>query len=161
KPCRAWAVTRRRSPPGTGPWNSSSSVGVIGLGSAEPRAWPARAITPAPWPKPMRRLNPGRSHPANAPTAWPVCSPSPPPPLGPDPNRGAAARAARAEGLAARAVTLLSQAHAAWFFNDSNQVAILRKDADFDPLRARPDFQRLMLDLEFPTDPFAPGGLRP
>jgi eukaryotic-like serine/threonine-protein kinase len=37
-----------------------------------------------------------------------------------------------------------------------------RHDSDLDPIRSRPDFQLLMLDLEFPADPFArqntPGG---
>jgi hypothetical protein len=31
----------------------------------------------------------------------------------------------------------------------------LRFDLSFDPLRSRPDFQALMMDLAFPADPFA------
>ena len=34
-------------------------------------------------------------------------------------------------------------------------VAFMRRDADLDPLRARPDFQLLLLDLAFPNQPFA------
>jgi serine/threonine-protein kinase len=36
-------------------------------------------------------------------------------------------------------------------------VALMRKDTVLDPLRSRPDFQLLMMDLEFPDDPFARG----
>jgi len=35
-------------------------------------------------------------------------------------------------------------------------AAFMRRDADLDPLRARPDFQMLMMDLAFPDEPFAP-----
>jgi serine/threonine-protein kinase len=35
-------------------------------------------------------------------------------------------------------------------------AARLRTDEDFAPLRARPDFQALLLDLDFPADPFVP-----
>ena len=31
----------------------------------------------------------------------------------------------------------------------------MRRDPDLDPLRARPDFQRLMMDVEFPAEPFS------
>jgi hypothetical protein len=34
-------------------------------------------------------------------------------------------------------------------------VNLIRKDPDLDPLRSRPDFQALLLDLSFPADPFA------
>jgi serine/threonine-protein kinase len=34
-------------------------------------------------------------------------------------------------------------------------VALMQRDPDLDPLRSRPDFQLLMMDLEFPDDPFA------
>ena len=33
--------------------------------------------------------------------------------------------------------------------------AALKNDPDFDPIRSRPDFQALMMDLAFPADPFA------
>ena len=35
--------------------------------------------------------------------------------------------------------------------------AHMRADTDFDPLRSRPDFRELMMDLTMPTDPFAHG----
>ena len=34
-------------------------------------------------------------------------------------------------------------------------LVLMRRDPDLDPLRARPDFQALLLDLEFPSDPFS------
>ncbi len=34
-------------------------------------------------------------------------------------------------------------------------VAFMRKDADLGPLRSRPDFQMLLLDVAFPEEPFA------
>jgi hypothetical protein len=37
-------------------------------------------------------------------------------------------------------------------------VHALRNDPALDPLRDRPDFQALLLDLAFPVDPFARGG---
>jgi tetratricopeptide (TPR) repeat protein/predicted Ser/Thr protein kinase len=36
-----------------------------------------------------------------------------------------------------------------------------RGDPDFDPIRSRPDFQALVLDLAFPADPFAPAASVP
>ena len=38
-------------------------------------------------------------------------------------------------------------------FRDAHQ---LRTDTDLDSIRSRPDFQQLLMDLEFPTDPFTP-----
>jgi eukaryotic-like serine/threonine-protein kinase len=35
-------------------------------------------------------------------------------------------------------------------------LALMRRDPDLDPLRPRPDFQVLMMDLAFPDGPFAP-----
>jgi hypothetical protein len=35
--------------------------------------------------------------------------------------------------------------------------AQMRTDTYFDPLRQRPDFQLLMLDLAFPAEPFSKG----
>jgi hypothetical protein len=35
-------------------------------------------------------------------------------------------------------------------------VTWIRRDPDLDPLRARPGFQALMMDLEFPSGPFSP-----
>jgi hypothetical protein len=34
-------------------------------------------------------------------------------------------------------------------------VALMRRDSDLDPLRSRPDFQLLMMDLAMPDDPFS------
>ena len=60
-----------------------------------------------------------------------------------------------AEGRAAadRAMRVLRQAVAAGYYN----AAHMAKDPDLDPLRSRPDFQILMMDLAFPADPFARG----
>ncbi|HMF35854.1 MAG TPA: hypothetical protein VKF17_04415 [Isosphaeraceae bacterium] len=35
-------------------------------------------------------------------------------------------------------------------------AALMRRDADLDPLRSRPDFPMLMMDLAFPDEPLAP-----
>jgi hypothetical protein len=66
-----------------------------------------------------------------------------------------AARGARAEDLAARAIARLGQARAAGFFRDPAEVAHMGQDADLEPLRSRGDFRLLMQDLAFPADPFA------
>jgi tetratricopeptide (TPR) repeat protein len=60
-----------------------------------------------------------------------------------------------AEGLAEadRAMQWLHRAVARGYRN----VALMRRDHDLDPLRSRPDFQLLMMDLEFPDDPLARG----
>jgi serine/threonine-protein kinase len=60
-----------------------------------------------------------------------------------------------AEGRAAaeRAMEWLHRAVARGYRN----VALMRRDHDLDPLRSRPDFQLLMMDLAFPDDPFARG----
>ena len=34
-------------------------------------------------------------------------------------------------------------------------LSLMAFDHDLDPLRSRPDFQVLMMDLSFPNDPFA------
>jgi tetratricopeptide (TPR) repeat protein len=51
-----------------------------------------------------------------------------------------------------RAMAVLHRAIAAGWKN----AAHMRRDSDLDPLRARRDLQVLLLDLEFPADPFAP-----
>jgi hypothetical protein len=61
--------------------------------------------------------------------------------------------AAEGQSAAERAMQWLQRAVAAGYRN----VAIMRSDHDLDPLRSRRDFQLLMMDLEFPTDPFARG----
>ena len=59
------------------------------------------------------------------------------------------------EGRAAaeRAMQWLHRAVARGYRN----IALMRRDHDLDPLRSRDDFQLLMMDLEFPDDPFARG----
>jgi hypothetical protein len=66
------------------------------------------------------------------------------------PGSGVSTTEGRAE--ADRAMHWLRDAVAAGFHNYSH----MRTDADLDPLRPRPDFQLLMLDVAFPADPFAP-----
>ena len=46
---------------------------------------------------------------------------------------------------------MLRQANAAGY----RDLAHMRSDIALDPLRARPDFQLLMMDLAMPADPFA------
>jgi tetratricopeptide (TPR) repeat protein len=65
-------------------------------------------------------------------------------------------RATLAERLAGSAVKRLGQARAAGFFRDTSNIASLASDTDLAPLRLRPDFRLLIMDLAFPTDPFAP-----
>ncbi|MGO9467085.1 MAG: TPR end-of-group domain-containing protein [Isosphaeraceae bacterium] len=36
-----------------------------------------------------------------------------------------------------------------------SQAALIRIDTDLDPLRSRPDFQALLMDLGWAVDPFA------
>jgi WD40 repeat protein/serine/threonine protein kinase len=61
-------------------------------------------------------------------------------------------RARREQATAAdRAMAVLHRAvDAGW-----RDLAHMKQDRDLDPLRARPDFHRLILDMAFPTDPFA------
>ena len=46
---------------------------------------------------------------------------------------------------------------AAGYFRDASKVANMRSDKDVDVLRSRREFQALLLDLAFPTDPFLRG----
>ena len=50
------------------------------------------------------------------------------------------------------AMGVLRRAVAAGYRN----VTWMQRDPDLDPLRARPDFQVLMVDLAFPSEPFSP-----
>jgi serine/threonine-protein kinase len=68
-----------------------------------------------------------------------------------EPGSGMTASEGRAE--ANRAMEWLRRAGVAGYRNLAN----MRSDASLDPLRSRPDFQLLMMDLEFPDDPFARG----
>jgi serine/threonine-protein kinase len=64
---------------------------------------------------------------------------------------GSGLPAAEVDRLGEQAVLALRQAVAAGF----QDVAFMRKDTDLDPLRKRPDFQMLLLDLGFPAVPLA------
>jgi hypothetical protein len=54
-------------------------------------------------------------------------------------------------GSSDRAMAALRRAVDAGF----GYVALLRTEEDLAPLRSRPDFQALLLDMAFPADPFA------
>jgi serine/threonine-protein kinase len=69
--------------------------------------------------------------------------------IGTVPGSGMTAAEGRAE--AERAMQWLHRAVARGYRN----VGSMRREHDFDPLRSRPDFQLLTMDLEFPDDPFA------
>jgi serine/threonine-protein kinase len=71
--------------------------------------------------------------------------------LAAEPGSGMMATEGRAE--ADRAMDWLRQAVAAGY----RKLTFLRTDPDLDPLRSRPDFQLLLMDLAFPDDPFARG----
>ena len=64
---------------------------------------------------------------------------------------GSGLSAADARARADEAMESLHRAVAAGY----RQAAQMRADSDLDPIRARPDFQMLMLDLAFPAEPFA------
>jgi tetratricopeptide (TPR) repeat protein len=57
---------------------------------------------------------------------------------------------AEVAGAADRAVDLVRRAIAAGF----RDLVNMNLDTDLDPIRSRPDFQLLMMDLAFPADPF-------
>jgi tetratricopeptide (TPR) repeat protein len=61
------------------------------------------------------------------------------------------AKGSERDAYAVRAVATLRRTVAAGF----RDVNSLRTDSDLDPLRSRPDFQTLLLDVAFPADPFA------
>ena len=69
--------------------------------------------------------------------------------LAAEPGSGMTAAKGRTE--ADRAMARLRQAIAAGY----RKLFFMRTDPELDPLRSRPDFQLLMMDLEFPDDPFA------
>ncbi len=58
------------------------------------------------------------------------------------------------EGVAEadRAMTSLREAVGLGF----RDLAVMRTDSDLDPLRSRPDFQLLLMDVAMPAEPFAP-----
>jgi tetratricopeptide (TPR) repeat protein len=58
-----------------------------------------------------------------------------------------AERGKLAEQYVGRALALLTRGHTAGYFQDPAQLDHLRKDTDLDPLRSRPDFQKLLREL--------------
>src|SRR5262249_30058815 len=52
-----------------------------------------------------------------------------------------------------RAVELLRRAQAAGYFRDPDRLARMKTNRDFDAIRARPDFQRLLVELENEAKP--------
>jgi serine/threonine-protein kinase len=64
-----------------------------------------------------------------------------------DDKRPAAERDQLADRHAARAVAFLARARTAGRFQDPAQVENLNKDPDFEPLRSRPEFQKLLGEL--------------
>jgi hypothetical protein len=71
-------------------------------------------------------------------------------------NRGLpdSERISMSETFASDAVALLKRASDLGFFTMPGMMEHARKDTDLDALRSRSDFQLLMLDLAFPSDPF-------
>jgi serine/threonine-protein kinase len=65
--------------------------------------------------------------------------------------QGSGMTAAEGRAEADLSMERLRQAVAAGY----RKITFLRTDRDLDPLRSRPDFQLLMMDLEFPDEPFA------
>jgi tetratricopeptide (TPR) repeat protein len=68
--------------------------------------------------------------------------------------RSPADRALLVEGYALRALASLAEARRAGYFREPSKVARMQSDKDLDPLRSRPDFQALLMDLAMPADPF-------
>ncbi len=64
---------------------------------------------------------------------------------------GSGPSAADGQATASEAITTLHRAVAAGW----RDAAWMRSDPDLDPIRSRPDFQALFLDVAFPIDPFA------
>jgi serine/threonine-protein kinase len=62
-----------------------------------------------------------------------------------------------AEPYAARAVALLDQARTADYFKTPDLIAALLKDKDWEPLRARADFQKLISNVQTITNARKPG----
>ena len=60
-----------------------------------------------------------------------------------------------AQRYADLAMASLGQCRLAGFLRLPMNVKQLERDRDLNPLRPRPDFQAMMLDLAFPADPLA------
>ena len=79
--------------------------------------------------------------------------PPAPPRTWPGPSESGAASA-----YATGAVQYLARAYATGVLQGPEEREFLLHDPDFAALHHRPDFQLLMMDLGFPTEPFASGG---
>ena len=64
---------------------------------------------------------------------------------------GSGVSAGEADAEAAKALALLRRAAATGF----RDLATYRNETALDPLRNRPDFRLMMMDLAFPAEPFA------
>jgi hypothetical protein len=60
-----------------------------------------------------------------------------------------------AERRAGQAVELLAKAQATGYFKERARVEHLKQDTDLDALRARPDYQKLVRELEGPAESLA------
>jgi serine/threonine protein kinase len=58
-----------------------------------------------------------------------------------------------ADKYGSRAVELLREAQAAGYFRSPGRLARMKENEDFDPIRSRPDFQRLLVELEKKAQP--------
>jgi eukaryotic-like serine/threonine-protein kinase len=74
-----------------------------------------------------------------------------------DATRDPADRAAVSATYASRALKAFAESQREGFFNKPAEYANMKTDPDIDSLRRRPDFQMLLLDLDFPAEPFARG----
>jgi tetratricopeptide (TPR) repeat protein len=91
--------------------------------------------------------------PEDAPTLYDLtCARSRLASLADQPGSGVTALEGRAEGD--RAVSTFAKAIKAGYAN----LAHCQTDSDLDPIRSRPDFQLLMMDLAFPSNPFNTAG---
>jgi tetratricopeptide (TPR) repeat protein len=73
--------------------------------------------------------------------------------VGHDATLSEADRRRRADGYAGKAVALLAQARNAGYFEAEGPLALLQRDPDLDPLRSRPDFQKLLREVSDPASP--------
>ena len=65
---------------------------------------------------------------------------------------GAGVSAAEGQAEADQAMALIRKSVGMGY----RDATVLRTDSALDPLRDRPDFQLMMMDLVFPTEPFVP-----
>jgi len=64
-----------------------------------------------------------------------------------------AERARLADKYGVRAVELLRKAQAAGYFREPGRLAHMREDEDLDAIRTRPDFRRLLVEVESEAKP--------